>query len=1110
MKKESNTIQIHQFTPSMASGDSVSSAVLYIQSILIEFGFTSNIYVSRNDLDKNLKHDICHLEEYIQNENHILLYHHSIGHNSHDKIMQFKDKKILIYHNITPPHFFKNNPYIQNLCIQGREQLSSSASCFISAIGDSDYNCKELRYYNYKNPTTLPLLLDWEKQKKVTPNQELIKKYHNPYNIIFVGRVVQNKAQHQLVDVAYALKKKGLENFKIHIIGGASEHKYMQALQQYAKNLNILVEVTITGKVSQENLKAYYTLADLYLSLSEHEGFGMPLVEAMRHDVPVLSYNTGGVGSALPKESLLEKKSPDFIANKILAFQKDPYNRVQLIKKQRKKLMGFSSQNIKEKFAHYLNSTINTNIKYKAKKKSTKKTNYQIEGPFDSSYSLAIVNKTIANALHRYLKNSTVKLYSTEGDGDFIPNLKYLDDTTKKLALKSQENVDITIRNLYPPRTNAMKGYHKIIGPFGWEESKFPAQYVQWFNTKLTMIFAVSNYVKELLKNNGVSVPIYTTGNIVEDIIAINSSKLSFDLPQGVRLLHISSCFPRKGVDILIDTFELLSNKKEISLIIKTFQNPHNTVIEYLEKKNYKIESIYEENIYLYSKNAKKIVLINKDIPQSQLKYLYENSDILVAPSLGEGFGLPMAEAMLLDLPVVTTNYGGQIDFCTKKTSWLIDFDFAPSKTHLNLKNSVWVVPKKESLKMKIEEICNLSKKEIYKKTSKAKKYILKHYSSKKVSKKIVKAIKNYGRLQKDQKKKIGWISSYNTKCGVATYSDFIIENLNHLNITIFANYSKTIIDQNKEKNVVRCWNDRFDTTNQTLISNIIKGNFTHIVINFNFAFFSMKNLEEIINQLNKNNIKITIIFHSVKDVKIKGLESSLSWIKDSLAKVSNILVHTIEELNFFKKLGLLNTKLLPHGVKNRIDIKPKRQNKIKTISSYGFMLPHKGILDLIEAFAIVQKQFPYISLVLVNAVYPVKQSKEYLHSCKQRVKELNLSDKITFHSDFLSDKKSYELLDKTDLLVMPYHQTNESVSGAIRYAISTLNPVLCTKQAIFNDIKDIVHFIDGYNSNDIALSIIKLISNKELLYSKTKEQKLWIEENEWKNISLMVSNFLR
>ena len=87
------------------------------------------------------------------------------------------------------------------------------------------------------------------------------------------------------------------------------------------------------------------------------------------------------------------------------------------------------------------------------------------------------------------------------------------------------------------------------------------------------------------------------------------------------------------------------------------------------------------------------IHLITNDLSDAQVKGLYEISDCLVAPSYGEGFGLPIGEAMKENLSIITTAFGGQREFCSIDNSWLIDYEFDYADTHFDLYNSVWAVP---------------------------------------------------------------------------------------------------------------------------------------------------------------------------------------------------------------------------------------------------------------------------------------------------------------------------------------------------------------------------------------------------------------------------------
>lgn len=1090
---------IHQFTPNMAFGDSISNALIYTQKLLQDLGFESSIYVGKDNIDYHLNHNIFHISEYKESKEQILFYHHSVGHNNHDNIMKFKDEKILIYHNITPSHFFRHNLLAQKMCDLGRIQLENASKYFISSFADSKYNAKELKYYNYSKAKVLTLLLDLDKQEKNKANEILVEKYSQVYNIIFVGRVVSNKAQHQLVDVMFALKNKGIKNFKLHIIGGTSQGDYMDFLKSYIKNLEMLVEVTVVGKVSDEDLAAYYKLADLYISLSEHEGFGMPLVEAMKHDIPVLAFNAGGISTTVPKECLLENKAPSFIAEKIIQLQNNPYFRVALIKKQKEQLKKFSYKNSINNLSSYLiDLGIQTNyMPTKDIENQNTIVNYQIEGPFDSSYSLAIVNKDIALALDAS-KCLNVKLYSTEGDGDFQPQFDILNNHIKKLSKKSLRDIDITIRNLYPPRTNAMQGYHKIIGPYGWEESKFPQEYVEWFNTKLTLIFTMSKYVENLLQNNGVTVPIITTGIVADNILKIESSSFKFDLPLGYKLLHISSAFPRKGINILLEAFDAIAEKKKISLILKTFINPHNKVLLELENLGFSLKVEYEENIFLYTKNKKEILLINKDITQSQIKYLYENSDLLISPSYGEGFGLPMAEAMLLELPVITTAFGGQSDFCTNETSWLIDFDFRYAVTHINLINSLWQKPRKKHLQELIEKLLLLSQDEIKIKTKRAKKFILENYSSKNISLKIQDAIKNYPRNK--VKQKIALMSTYNTKCGIADYAKYLISTFEK-DVVVFAPKTTQKLLKEDNLNVFRSWiYGRKNTNIEELKQSILDQEVTQFIIQYNFGFFSLEVLQELIEFCNVHTISIHLFLHSTKNIVLSNETISFLQIKQAMQKATNIYVHSIYDKNYLKQMGIFeNTHLFTHGLDSKLikDIDAVEEEEM-TLATFGYLLPQKGILELIDILMLLHEKGVKAKLLLLTALYPSTQSKQLEKAVKEKIDKSNIKQFITLDTRYLPVEQIVSKLSKSTKIVYYYGYTQESSSAAVRMGLLAQKEVITSSNEIFDNIKNI---LTQPPVNTLESMVDTIIKSLKTPYN-VKKHKLFLEQNSWDEVS--------
>jgi O-antigen biosynthesis alpha-1,2-mannosyltransferase len=145
------------------------------------------------------------------------------------------------------------------------------------------------------------------------------------------------------------------------------------------------------------------------------------------------------------------------------------------------------------------------------------------------------------------------------------------------------------------------------------------------------------------------------------------------------RFLHVSSCFPRKGAEVMLEAYgRAFSAHDDVTLVIKTFPNPHNKIHDWLAAAR------------AQKANFPDVVVIEDDLTDGQLKALYLQCHALVAPSNAEGFGLPMAEAMLSGLPVITTAWSGQVDFCDEETAWLVDYDFEPAQSHFELFSSVW------------------------------------------------------------------------------------------------------------------------------------------------------------------------------------------------------------------------------------------------------------------------------------------------------------------------------------------------------------------------------------------------------------------------------------
>ena len=848
-----------------------------------------------------------------------------------------------------------------------------------------------------------------------------------------------------------------------------------------SKFLDIEYKIHFLTDLPEEDLETYYRSADMFLLKDKIDE--RSIEKALKNLLPVIAIDITEI--------------PDYVA---LYIDNEPVEKVSALIS-----IIAKNRNLRRKI-----------VKYQLDKTGLNPDIYiQIEGSFDSSYSLAIVNREIARALSKIYPNR-VSLYSTDGYGDFEPDKNFLErnpdiNNMYKLSKKAG-HFPIVLRNPYPPRVYDMKGLINGMTSYGWEESEYPKEYLEDFNRYLDFLPVMSPFVKKLMIDNGINIPVYTVGVGVDHILTINSEKYPLKTKKSFKFLHISSCFPRKGIDILLDAYTSAFTKNDdVVLIIKTFPNPHNKVeelINYYQNKN---------------KNYPEIELINKDIPESQIKYLYEKSDCFILPSRGEGFGMPAAEAMLLKKPVIATNYSGQTYFCNKETAFLVDYKFEKSKSHLAQPFSYWVTPKKNELIEKMLYVYkNINSEGVKKKVENAYNLIISKFKWEDVANRLISAVRDVENkpIFTDSKLTVGWISSWNSKCGIAKYSEFLIENFSdNIKVIKIANRidKSEILDKNKEKDTYRVWNFGAVKDVDNIVNTIVKNNINAVVIQHHFAFFDTKTFGKLIKRLKSLKIPIFITFHST-GIDIPKL--SLKNISEELNLADRVFVHSINDLNIMKDYGIVdNLTLFPHGISVKKPdlefvekLKESYNLKGKTIiGTFGFLRKHKGVIELIKAYTLLKREFPNLALLLLNSVYPTEDSREYLKECKRFIKNLdnNTRKDIVFITDFIPEEDIANYISLMDIVIYPYYDVNESSSSAVRYALSVKKPIVLTPAKIFEDVSDVAIFTDGYSPENISNTVRHILKNPSILKEKTKQIEKFVSIANWESISKRLESII-
>lgn len=1132
----SSLTAIHQFAVSCAHGDGITNGMLFTRRLLREAGLASEIYVI--DVPENMVDEVYDYQQYQPLADELLLIHHGSGNPAEAELQALACRKLLVYHNITPERFYHPDDPAIPVLRHGREQLTRWHAWLDGAIADSEHNRNELLQAGFDAATTrtLPLLVDLARQslgepRTASPPQPEVDA---AYRLLFVGRLAPNKNQAGLIAMLAALQRRSAWPVEL-VLAGGGDRETQAHLQRLAEDYDVAESVFFAGKVSDAELEWHYCQADLYVSLSEHEGFGMPLIEAMAHELPILAYaapDSSVADTVSDGGLLLNQADPEAAAAAALMLLGNPGLRARLLDAQRARLDTFAPARLYQRLHDFLHEL---GMALPALPESAPalppRRRWRIEGPFDSSYSLALVNRELARALQQQNGVENVALHSTEGGGDFLADAEFLAAETALATAAEQAAApawyNATLRLCYPPRATSLVGRHRLIHSYGWEESVFPHAHAQAFNARLSAVTTMSGYVSRVLADSGVGLPLPVVGVGTDHLNRIepNAAELARWLPEpaddgsSISFLHVSSCFPRKGVDVLLSAWFTAFPQAcdSACLVLKTFPNPHHD-----------IEAEVADYRRRYPRGGH-ITLINEDLSPQAIRALYARADALVAPSRGEGFGLPMAEAMWADVPVITTGSGGQRDFCTPETAWLIDYRYARAKTHMAQFASVWAEPDGDHLAELLTSFArHKAAGELREWTAErrvaARRLMEREHSWAAVARRTQHAVAGLDALPVlTPRPRIGWVSSWNSKCGIATYSRLLVEPALAGPVTVLADRHARQIAAD-EKNVVRCWEQiqpdgqggYCEDSLEMLYEEITRRKLDTVVIQFNFSFFGLQPLAALLTRLHTDGVRTLVFFHSTADVKWGDLPKRLSDIQSALSGCSRLMVHGVEDLNRLKAMGLdANATLFPHGVMATPQISTPQDPHYaalagkQVIASYGFLLPHKGIYELIKAFARLAEGNANLHLMLFNALYPAPPSEDEALRCRQLVARLGLETRVTFSTEFLPDADVLGWLQAADLLVFPYQHTQESSSAAVRWGLASGRPVACTPLDIFDDVSQAVAFLPGTDPESLAAGIQELLDDNARCQRIREDAAAWLAAHDWPRLSRRLQGLL-
>lgn len=353
---------IVQVLPTISYGDAVSNDVIALKGAIEKLGYKTEIYADTSDkrLPKNLVKPLAKLPKFGRDD--VVIYHMAIGSELNYTFGNMECKKVMVYHNITPPKFFERyNQGATNLTKEGYKAVKWLADKVDYCIADSEYNKSDLIKMGYKcRIDVLPIMIPFDDYRK-EPDAEVIKKYKDGYtNILFTGRIAPNKCQEDVIRSFAYYKKHYNEKSRLILVGSESVFiNYKDRLMKYIDMLGVEEDVIFSGHIKFSEILAFYNVADVFLCQSEHEGFCVPIVEAMFFGIPIVAYNSSAVGETMGNGGvLLNGKNALETAGVIDYVVKNEEVRRRILENQKVKLLDYDYNTIFKQFEQILNKIL--------------------------------------------------------------------------------------------------------------------------------------------------------------------------------------------------------------------------------------------------------------------------------------------------------------------------------------------------------------------------------------------------------------------------------------------------------------------------------------------------------------------------------------------------------------------------------------------------------------------------------------------------------------------------------------------------------------------------------------------------------------------------------
>ncbi len=1110
---------VHQFHSGSSMADAITNAMRLTRTLLRGLGYDSEIYVEHRD--PRLAHELLLLEDAPTHDEYVLIVRHSMGFDAWERVAALAAPKVLLYHNITPAALLAHDPFTARYAELGRRQLAQWRPRVAAALADSEYNALELRALGYETALACPLLFDVDALRDEAGRRRAARQPDPEADarltVLFVGRVTPAKGQAELVEAFALFRAADPRPSRLVLVGRTTgSDAYVRDIERRVLRHGLEADVVLTGEVDDDALHGWFARADLYVSPSRHEGFGVPLVEAMAYGLPVVALAAGAVAATLGGGGVLvEDPEPAALAAAMAALVADPARRAAVLARQERRLASLRLEHQVPVLAQALALAGAAPPVAASTRAATRAAlHLTVAGHVNKSYSLAAVNRATAAALDALLPGR-VRLLPVEGAPtlalDEVPAGER--DAVRRLARREAPRTGphVIISQHYPLHVPDEPCDAAIAYVF-WEESLLPREMIATLNRHFRGVLAPSRAVADALLGSGLRVPVRVVGFAPPLAAQARLAERTQGAALPLTFLHVSSCFPRKGVDVLLAAWaEAFTARDPVRLVVKGFPNPHNDAGALLAAARARHPDMAP------------VELIDAELDAEEMLALYARAHVMVLPTRGEGFNIPAAEALACGLSLITTGAGGHLDFLAPGDARLLAWRHEASRSHLAGAGSTWAEPDRADLVAALREALAQARDGAPPPDRARSLAVRRRLDPAGFAARVRDAAVSLLLSPPPRPPRVGWVTTWAVRCGIAEYSRQLLDAVAGLPDglgapVVFAD-DRTAGDVAGAAagpgapRVVPCWALGDTAGIGRLLSAIAREDPQVLVIQHQPGLMRWPALAAVLADPRVRARTSVVTLHNTRQL-LELEPGERRAVVAGLRLATRVCVHTLADLQLLAAEGLDGgVVLMPQGAPvsapPRSEPRALPRGAAPVIGCYGFLLPPKGVPRLLQAVAALRREWPGLRLRLVTALYPAEESVLELARCRALAAELGLGEAVHWHTEFLPHAECLELLGGCDLLVLPYAPTRESSSAALRTALASLAPVLVTPIPIFEEAGEAVRRAAGDDPGQLAEAMRALLRDAAARAELREAAVAWLAARHWPVVAERMAGML-